>query len=281
MAYLVLAALGVLMAARFLSRTEHKAEGMAFLFTAQAAIGLADWITFGFFGMYWYLPGLVADPMVDAAIGELTAEYVFVPGLAMALRAVTSPVVGAAVGSALLTAIQTLFHRQGIFAMRYWSWWATALLFPAYFLGVTATARWRCRRGLNDPLVLMLRKINVLFTAFCMLTLCLRAAKVVVTHLHVLPTQVGNQSLARLFAYAVLGGANGYWVISAPGSARLARLGAGALLHGAVDLLLGRLHILMFRRPWNIPLDVAAVTLTIGAAGLVVDWISHRARIEI
>lgn len=281
MEYLLLAAVGLILMVAAVSRCERKATAVAVFVVAMTVVGLADWTAFGFFLMYDYRPGLVANHLMDAALGELLAEFLFVAPLTVVLVTGTEPLVGTIAGTALVTAIQHIFRIQGIFVARHWSAAATAVGFLVFFMLLEAFGHAFETFGWKNALLRRITKTSVLFCAMAAFTLFLRGTGVVETNLALLPTPAGNRSLARFLSYAVVGVPLGYWAIAAKGYARYVRLGAAALFYAAADSVFVMLRIAFFRPPWNIPLDAAAMTLAIGAGGLIIDWLVRRSRVEI
>jgi predicted TIM-barrel fold metal-dependent hydrolase len=85
--YLLMAVAG-LTALWLVARQDRRPATLAATFVlAAAGVTLADWVAFGWFDLYRYLPHLVSDPQIDCALGELLADILFVPSLAVLVAA--------------------------------------------------------------------------------------------------------------------------------------------------------------------------------------------------
>lgn len=274
MAYLLLAACGVGMALQVIVNCEQRARCFAFLAVATAGVVCADWIFFGWLSMYTYHPNLASTPQADNVLGELLGDVVFVPGLAMVIVRYAPTAWGVFAATTLVTVLQVMFARFGLFSEIGWTPWYTAASFPFYFGGLIWYWRGLDEEGLLRGAHAKQVRLAVLLTMIALLSLFYRWQGLVETNLHVMPTYAGNQALGRFIWCAVVTVPVGYWVLSTNGRARWLRLGAVLLGFLLLNAWLPAAGIQFFRRYWSGPLDALAETAVILAAA----WAQDRMR---
>ncbi|HLN65337.1 MAG TPA: hypothetical protein VK464_27765, partial [Symbiobacteriaceae bacterium] len=240
---------------------------------------LADYIAFGFFDLYHYHPRLLADELADSALGEFLADILFVPSLTIALAAWFPRRLSLALGTFIVTALEGLFVPVGLFHQTGWRLWLTAALFPAYFYGIDLFRRRAHTKGIDTPLARGLIRSFLVVDTLAILTLYIRAQRLVMTNIHLLPTQQGNQAFGRFVTYIIPTGALGYWALS-DRQVRPARLAAITLGLIAFNYTVSALHFQSFRHPWSEWADALAQGGAIYLAGLGQDWLYPHARVE-
>jgi hypothetical protein len=267
--YLLMAVAG-LTALWLVARQDRRPATLAATFVlAAAGVTLADWVAFGWFDLYRYLPHLVSDPQIDCALGELLADILFVPSLAVLVAARLPGLYGAVLFTFVVTAIEYLFVRYDLLRHHGWESWYSAVLFPWYFLLVGKARKYVGAVSLADPVTGNAVRGALLFLAIGIYTLGLRPLGVTVTNLHVMPTRVGNQSLGRFLTYPTVFVAVGFWVLAGGRQQRWWRLVAATAAFAAWNLVLLTTGFQHYRPPYSWYLDVVgqAATLWLACAG--------------
>lgn len=277
MVYVILTLSGLVGAAIAVFKSEHRADAAILFIVSAAVVMLADWIAFGMFDLYDYRPYLVANPVADGALGELLADIIFVPSLCVTLLRFTPGLGGIAMGTAIVSTIEALFLAMGLFHHHGWTLWHTAFGFVIYFAALDLL-RNDLRRGVLPPANLrVILRACLVFDVIAILTLFLRAGRLVVTNLHVMPTYIGNQSLGRFIFYVLVVMPPAYWALSGGRRwLRLAALTTGIML---MNYLLTAFDIQWFVPPWNGTVDALAQGAAFALAGLLEDLITN-ARID-
>lgn len=275
MIYLMLTFVGLTGAAFALFRTDRRgrADVVTALIVAAAWVMLADWIAFGWFGLYTYRPFLLADPIADGALGELLADILFVPSLCVTLLRFLPGLTGIAVGAASVTIIEEWFTALGLFQRHGWELWHTFVGFVVYFAALDLFWHDLQHRVLPPAHRTAILRVCILFDTMAPLTLFLRAGQLVVTEIHLVPTYLGNQALGRFIFYGLVVLPPAYWALSG-GRERWLRVGAvttGILL---MNYLLSASGIQRFVPPWNATVDALAQGAAIVLSGLLEDAIS-------
>ncbi|HWI65599.1 MAG TPA: hypothetical protein VNT75_27540 [Symbiobacteriaceae bacterium] len=269
--YILLTLAGLFGAVVTWFRSPRKADVAIHFFLAMALVMLADWIAFGWFGLYEYHPHLLATTVADAALGEFLADIVFVPSLSVMLGSILPGLAGILAGSVLVTGLEILFLQWDIFHQHGWQIWGTAVGFLFYF--ALLDLFWKDLRDERLPierLRLIVRGCS-LFSTIALLTLALRGAEVVVTKLQVVPTYYGNQALGRFIWYMAVPFLPAYWALSGKGAARWGRVGALTAAIYGLNWFLTSFDLQHFLAPWSPLLDALAQGLAISAAGLLED----------
>ena len=280
MLYLLMTLTGFSAAALAYWQSDRRRELAATFVAAAAVVILADYIAFGWFDLYHYHPHLLPDELADSALGEFLADILFVPSLTVVLEAWLPGGLALALGTFLVTALEGLFVRVGIFHQTGWRLWLTAALFPVYFYGIHLFWRRAHTNGIDTPLARGLIRSFLVLEALAVLTLYIRAQRLVHTNIHLLPTQQGNQAFGRFLTYILPTGALGYWVLS-DRQMRLTRLAAVTLGVVVFNYTVSALHFQSFRPPWSEWIDALAQGAAIYLAGLGQDFLYPRARVVV
>lgn len=273
MAYIALALMGLIPLGLAVWRRRDPAL-VATWSTASGVIMLADWVVFGIFHLYDYMPGLVADKGVDSMLGVFLAELFFVTSLAV-LQAVYLPGwKGPLAATGLLLLIEYLFLRWGIFWQRGWPLWASAALFPIY-LGLTQLYwRWALATGLARGGPRFLFRAMLAFLLVALYTSILRIGGLTQTNLQIFPLDESNGSMIRLLFYGLIAAPLALWTMMAGRVTRWQRLAGVVLLLIGLLYLTGAAGIMSFAPPWHPVLDALGQGVTIGFAFLLDDWVS-------
>jgi GNAT superfamily N-acetyltransferase len=271
--YIIMAVAGLAGALHAFQHNRFKAALAAAFFTAGAAVLHADWAAFGWFSLYTYHPGLARDPVVDAVWGEALAEAIFVPCLSVVLLAYLPRWRGQLLGTALVTALDVLFTRLGLYAHHGWQAWMTAVTFAIYFPLIEAYFQAAREGGMQSAPVRAILRTALALWALATLTLALRAGRLVVTAIHVMPTYLGNQALGRYLTYVPVTLVFGYQIMAGDPRKRAAGLTAllAVLTIGNYGLMRGGIQ--QFVRPWGPVTDAVAQTAAIAVAMRLEDWI--------
>jgi hypothetical protein len=275
--YLLMALAGLAAAVYVVRRDRRPAELAATFVLAAAGVMLADWIAYGWFDLYRYRSHLVGDPQVDCALGELLADILFVPSLAVVLAARLPDLNGAVIFTFAVTAIEYLFVRYDLLIHTGWKSWYSALLFLWYFLWVARVRQRMAAVGLADRALRLWVRGAILFAAVGIYTLVLRPFGLTITNIHLMPTRQGNQSLGRFLTYPTVFVPLGFWVLAGERRQRWWRLGAAAATFTAMNAIMVAVHFQRFRPPYTWYLDALGQAAMLGLACAGDDLLSHYA----
>lgn len=280
MVYLILATLGLAGALWSLSRTEHKAARLATFSTAAALVIVADWIAFGWFGLYVYRPGLSAEQRVDSVLGEFLADIVFVPSLAVTLTEFLPPLAGVAAGTVMVCLLEVVFGRYGLFVPKGWAVLYSFTGFPFYFWAVYLAWRTFKRSGIEGGWATFLR-FTLLFNAAALLKLYLRATAFIKTQIAIMATPQGNQALGRFLTYVPVMLVLGFWV--AADKERLwMRLAVSLTAICLINAAFVAFRFQFFLPPWSGPADAlaqcAGIWVALRAESSIRNWEAQRLR---
>lgn len=138
MHYLLLAGIGLAMLALSLLQPNRRIKAGLFVATA-ASINFVDILLVVFLHRYAYRPGLLTNPLLDNYLGELLAEFIFVPCLAAVVLGglpARRRLLGAPVVAIIFTLIELWLVKTGEFIQLHWSEWFTLVLFTLFALVV-------------------------------------------------------------------------------------------------------------------------------------------------
>jgi len=275
--YVLMALLAAVGAGIAYCRTQHKAALVAAYFLSMAGVMVADWVAWGMLRLYEYHPSLSASPLVDAVWGELLGDILFVPGTTVALLALGSLAATAVLGTILFTVMEQLFIGAGLFTLTGWPVWATPAAFPLYFWVVWRYHRAAVTTGVQGRWVGLVLRGALLFCTSATIALWLRAAQGTTVNIHVMPTQMQNQSLGRFLLYVLLPAVVGQWVMAGPRHSRLLAATLGFVL---ANYALRALGLQSFTPPWNEVVDALSQGLGVGVACVLEYWILRLEQTE-
>lgn len=276
MAYILLALSGLLPAVWLMARRRDPALPATW-FAAAGVVMLADWLAFGIYHLYDYMPGLAADPGLDSMLGVVLAEVLFVSSAAMLQAALLPGWTGPAAATGLFLLIEWLFLRWGIFWQKGWPIWYSGLLFPLYFWLAGWFYHWAREEGLARGGARFLFRVLLIFLLVSLYSSVLRVGELMETNLMILPHDAGNGSLVRLLFFGMISAPVGLWVLMAGHVARWWRLAGAVILLAGLLYLTDLTGVMGFRPTWHPLLEALGQGITFGFAFPPDDWVARLA----
>ena len=278
-AYLLMALLGIAAATFTVVRSNVRAELLSVYLVSWGMICLAEWIAHSIFNLYRYHTGLSPDPLYDTAWGVFLGEFVFLPALNLLLVAYFRPWLGVAVGTALVTAMEIVFVRLGLFVHTGWRLWHTVVTFPFYFGAVSLYGHWARETGMKDRRLLNAARYGGLVGMVTTMSLVVYATRITATDIRVMASPDANGSLVRLLMHGI-GMGLGFWaLLPQTWSERWGRIAltvAGMIVITDAFTAVG---LLSFLRPFSGVLDAGAIGVITLLVGVITDWVAALAKV--
>lgn len=277
MIYLLLAAVGLLLAGQVISR-RNDAVALALFWVAGSAVFTADYLVMDLMEWYQYRTGLLLGQIPDTVLGVFLAELAFVAGWAVWIVYRFPTWTGTVVGTAVVVLLEILFRRWGIFEGHGWRVWHSAVAFPPYFLLLYWFRAVAERNGVGDGWIRTGIRVSLAlwWSHFLGMVIYWMMAGLIF-RVNLLPTFARNQTLGAILTLGVAINLAMVWVMASRGRDRAIRLvgsAIGLLLLGQFWLAVG---LWEFRAPWNVYLHTAAQVATMYVAALCDDMVGRWA----
>ena len=275
MAYLILLASAVTLLIYTYRRVpERWPSQFVSMMAMSASLGLIDLIICEVLQLYTFRPGLMPDLVRDNLLGAVLADYLFLSitfGCLMVLFPRHRPLAG--VGLILLLAgVEIVFRRNGWFVYRYWSVWATIVLFVLRFVLAVWWLNRLERIGYSPVFRLLFSMVSSAFFWWFYIALTSGLSKLWEMRLHLLGSPVPDRFLSvyllhgltyggvsMLFLYRRWGDQAWHWWV----------FGAG---WAAYLFILRALGVHRHLAAWSPIYDAAALTALLWGCTLLDHW---------
>jgi hypothetical protein len=276
MAYIILA-LSALIPAVWLFLRRRDPIMVATFTLAAGLITSGDYIALGILNLYSYHTGLVGGDLPDSIMGVILAEWVFVPSMVVVVQSAWPGWVGVAVQTFMVTLVEVLFVRLGLFEHHRWSMWYTIIGFTIYFGFIDRFWQKAHQNGLATtwPMVAHRWFLGIFWWSVPMAPIG-AIFHVMVSDLKLLPQYWPNQAVGHILTDGIWTGPVFFWVLMGGRERRWTRWGAAAIWFALLDVAVQAIGVRHFRAPWSPFRESVTRSAALACACLIDAWVQAR-----